>query len=51
MNSLVQSLSETIEVDLSHINGGGVILYHDKVSEKNLLDVMSELIKTIIDNN
>ena len=51
MNSLVQSLSEAIEVDLSHINGGGIILNHDKVSAKNLLDVMFELIKTIIDNN
>ena len=51
MNQLVLSLSQAIEVDLSHINGAGIILNHDKVSAKNLLDVISELIKTIIDNN
>ena len=51
MDKLVQSLSKAIEVDLPHINGSGIVLNHDKVSAKNLLDVISELIKTIIDNN
>ena len=51
MNSLVQSLSEAIEVDLSHINGGGIILNHDKVSAKNLLDVMFELISFMQSSN
>ena len=51
MNKLVQSLSQAIEVDLPHINGAAIILNHDKYSAKNLLDVISELIKTIIDNN
>ena len=51
MDQLVKSLSQAIEVDLPHINGAAIILNHDKVSAKNLLDVISELIKTIIDNN
>ena len=51
MDKLVQSLSKAIEVDLPQINGSGIILNHDKESAKNLLDVILELIKTIIDNN
>ena len=51
MDQLVKSLSQAIEVDLPHINGAGIILNHDRVSAKNLLEVISELIKTIIDNN
>ena len=51
MDKLVKSLSQAIEIDLPHINGADIILNHDKVSAKNLLDVISELIKTIIDNN
>ena len=45
------TLSQAIEVDLPHINGAAIVLEHDKVSAKNLLDLISELIKTIIDNN
>ena len=51
MNKLLETLSKAIEVDLPHINGAAIILEHDKVSAKNLLDLISELIKTIIDNN
>ena len=51
MDKLVLSLSQAIEMDLPHINGSAIILNHDKSSAKNLLDVISELIKTIIDNN
>ena len=51
MNKLIMTLSQAIEVDLPHINGAAIVLEHDKVSAKNLLDLISELIKTIIDNN
>ena len=51
MDKLVLSLSQAIEMDLPHINGSAIILNHDKSSAKNLLDVISELFKTIIDNN
>ena len=51
MNKLIQTLSQAIEVDLPQIDGAAIVLNHDKVSAKNLLDLISELIKTIIDNN
>jgi hypothetical protein len=51
MNKLIETLSQAIEVDLHHINGAAIILEHDKFSAKNLLDLILELIKTIIDNN
>ena len=51
MNKLIKTLSQAIEVDLKHINGAAIVLNHDKVSAKYLLDLISELIKTIIDNN
>ena len=51
MDNLIKTLSKAIEIDLPHINGAAIVLEHDKVSAKNLLDLISDLIKTIIDNN
>ena len=51
MNKLIKTLSQAIEVDLPHINGAAIVLEHDKVSAKNLLDLIAELIKAIIANN
>ena len=51
MDNLIKTLSKAIEIDLPHIDGAAIILEHDKVSAKNLLDLISDLIKTIIDNN
>ena len=51
MNNLIKTLSKAIEIDLPHIDGAAIVLEHDKVSAKNLLDLISDLIKTIIDNN
>ena len=51
MNQLIKTLSSIVEVDLGDINGAAIILEHDRISAKNLLDIIYEIIKTIIDNN
>jgi hypothetical protein len=51
MNQLIKTLSSIVEVDLGDINGAAIILEHDRISAKNLLNIIYEIIKTIIDNN
>ena len=51
LNQLIKLLSEVIEIDLSQISAEGIIMEHDKVSAKSFLDLIEELIKTLINAN
>ena len=51
LKKLIQTLSEIIEIDLSQINAEGIIMKHDKESAKSLLELIEELIKTLINSN
>ena len=51
LQNLIQFLSEIIEMDLSQISAEGIIMEHDKESAKSLLELIEELIKTLINSN
>ena len=51
LKKLIQTLSDIIEIDLSQINAEGIIIKHDKESAKSLLELIEELIKTLIKSN
>ena len=38
-------------MDLSQINAVGIIMNHDKISAKSFLDLIEELIKTLMNAN
>ncbi len=51
LKNLIRTLSDIIEIDLSQINAEGIIMNHDKESAKSLLELIEELIKTLINSN
>ena len=51
LKNLIRTLSDIIEIDLSQINAEGIIMNHDKESVKSLLELIEELIKTLINSN
>ena len=51
LKNLILTLSDIIEIDLSQINAEGIIMNHDKESAKSLLELIEELIKTLINSN
>ena len=51
LKKLIKLLSEMLEMDLSQISAEGIIMEHDKVSAKNFLELLEELIKTLINAN
>ena len=51
LKRLIKLLSEIIEMDLSQISAKGIILEHDKSSAKSLLELIEELIKTLMNAN
>ena len=51
LKQLIKLLSEIIEVDLSQISAKGIIMEHDKFSAKSLLELIEELIKTLMNAN
>ena len=51
LKQLIKLLSEIIEMDLSQINAEGIIMNHDKASAKSLLELIEELIKTLMNAN
>ena len=51
LKKLIQILSEIIEIDLSQISAEGIITKHDKESAKSFLELIEELIKTLINSN
>ena len=51
LKKLIKLLSEIIEADLSHINAKKIILDHDKASTKSLLELIEDLIKTLMNAN
>ena len=51
LKNLIKSLSVMIETDLSSIDGEAIVLKHDRVSAKNLLGIIYELIETMIKVN
>ena len=51
LKKLIQILSEIIEIDLSQISAEGIIMKHDKESAKSFLELIEELIKTLINSN
>ena len=51
LNQLIQMLSQMIEMDLSNISGEAIVIKHDKTSVKFLLELIEELLKTIINVN
>ena len=51
LTKLIQILSEIIEIDLSQISAEGIIMKHDKESAKSFLELIEELIKTLINSN
>ena len=51
LKQLIKLLGQIIEMDLSQISAKGIILDHDKSSAKSLLELIEELIKTLINAN
>ena len=51
LKKLIQLLSEIIEIDLSQISAEGIIMEHDKASAKSFLELLEELIKTLMNGN
>ena len=51
LKQLIKLLGQIIEMDLSQISAKGIILEHDKSSAKSLLELIEELIKTLINAN
>ena len=51
LKKLIQILSEIIEIDLSQISAEGIIMKHDIESAKSFLELIEELIKTLINSN
>lgn len=51
LKKLIKLISEIIEMDLSQINAVGIIMNHDKISAKSFLDLIEELIKTLMNAN
>ena len=51
LNKLIKLLSEIIEMDLSQISAEGIIMEHDKASAKSFLELLEELIKTLMNAN
>ena len=51
LKKLIKLLSEIIEMDLSQISPEGIIIEHDKISAKSFLDLIEELIKTLMNAN
>ena len=51
LNKLLKLLSEILETDLSQISAEGIIMEHDKASAKSFLDLLEELIKTLMNAN
>lgn len=51
LKKLIQLLSEIIEIDLSQISAEGIIKEHDKASAKSFLELLEELIKTLMNGN
>ena len=51
LKQLIKLLSEIIEMDLSQIKAEGIIMHHDKASAKSLLELIEELIKTLMNAN
>ena len=51
LKRLIKLLSEIIEMDLSQISAKGIIMEHDKTSAKSLLELIEELIKTLMNAN
>ena len=51
LKKLLKLLGETIEMDLSQISAQGIIMEHDKASAKSFLELLEELIKTLMNAN
>ena len=51
LNKLLKLLSEILETDLSQISAEGIIMEHDKASAKSFLELLEELIKTLMNAN
>ena len=51
LKKLLKLLSEIIEMDLSQISPEGIIKKHDKYSAKSFLELLEELIKTLMNAN
>ena len=51
LKKLIKLLSEIIEMDLSQIRAEGIIMEHDKASAKSFLELLEELIKTLMNAN
>ena len=48
LKKLIELLSEILEIDLSHISPESIIVKHDKSNAKSFLDLLEELIKTLM---
>ena len=51
LNNLVFNLSQIVDMDLSDINGHGIIFEQDTKSVKKLLELILEIIYTMNDAN